>query len=175
MHSRCVKHMQCQCLWCHAQVLVTVTPGVLHRSQLKLCSNARKTTKNTFRHMYEGSCDWGHKRLRCPMRLSLRPWSMVFAQDLLPNILPGRPHKLWRSCFRRWLSTSGVTTTSTKEGRKPADSQKWSGALEEESTRGTSGQSIIPLRVTTKEVSLRGHNTPHNLWGNSRALSDHQL
>jgi hypothetical protein len=30
MHSRCVKHMQCQCLWCHAQVLVTVTPGVLH-------------------------------------------------------------------------------------------------------------------------------------------------
>jgi hypothetical protein len=24
--------------------------------------------------MYEGSCDWGHKCLRCPMRLSLRPW-----------------------------------------------------------------------------------------------------
>jgi hypothetical protein len=31
MNSRCIKHMQCQCLWCHAQVLVTVTPGVLHR------------------------------------------------------------------------------------------------------------------------------------------------
>jgi hypothetical protein len=30
MHSRCVKHMQCQCSWCHAQVLVIVTPGVLH-------------------------------------------------------------------------------------------------------------------------------------------------
>jgi hypothetical protein len=30
MLSRCIKHMQCQCLWCHAQVLVTVTPGVLH-------------------------------------------------------------------------------------------------------------------------------------------------
>jgi hypothetical protein len=29
-NSRCVKHMQCQCLWCYAQVLVTVTPGVLH-------------------------------------------------------------------------------------------------------------------------------------------------
>jgi hypothetical protein len=27
------------------------------RSQLRLCSNVRKTTKNTFRHMYEGSCD----------------------------------------------------------------------------------------------------------------------
>jgi hypothetical protein len=29
MHSRCIKHMQCQCLWFHAQVLVIVTPGVL--------------------------------------------------------------------------------------------------------------------------------------------------
>jgi hypothetical protein len=38
-----------------------------------------------------------------------------------------------------------------------------------------SGQSIAPLRVTTKEVSLRGHNTPHNLWGNNKALSGHQL
>jgi hypothetical protein len=33
MHSRCVKHMQCQCLWCYAQVLVTVTPGVLHSAR----------------------------------------------------------------------------------------------------------------------------------------------
>jgi hypothetical protein len=38
-----------------------------------------------------------------------------------------------------------------------------------------SGQSIIPLRVMTKGVSLRGHNTPHNLWGNNKALSGHQL
>jgi hypothetical protein len=38
-----------------------------------------------------------------------------------------------------------------------------------------SGQSIIPLRVTTKEVSLRGHNKPHNLRGNNKALSGHQL
>jgi hypothetical protein len=29
--------------------------------------------------------------------------------------------------------------------------------------------------VTTKEVSLRGHNTPHNLQGNSKALLGHQL
>jgi hypothetical protein len=34
---------------------------------------------------------------------------------------------------------------------------------------------IIPLRVTTKEVSLRGRNTPHNLRGNSKTLSGHQL
>jgi hypothetical protein len=38
-----------------------------------------------------------------------------------------------------------------------------------------SGQSIAPLRVTTKEVSLRGHNTPHNLRGNNKALLGHQL
>jgi hypothetical protein len=29
MHSRCNKHMIWQCLWCYAQILVTVTPGVL--------------------------------------------------------------------------------------------------------------------------------------------------
>ena len=29
MHSRCDKHIICQWLWCHAQVLVAVTPGVL--------------------------------------------------------------------------------------------------------------------------------------------------
>jgi hypothetical protein len=27
----------------------------------------------------------------------------------------------------------------------------------------------------TKEVSLRGHNMPHNLQGNNKALSGHQL
>jgi hypothetical protein len=38
-----------------------------------------------------------------------------------------------------------------------------------------SGQFIIPLRVTTNEVSLSGRNTPHNLQGNNKALSGHQL
>jgi hypothetical protein len=37
------------------------------------------------------------------------------------------------------------------------------------------GQSITPLKVMTKEVSLRGHNIPHNLHGNSKAPSGHQL
>jgi hypothetical protein len=32
-----------------------------------------------------------------------------------------------------------------------------------------SGQSITPLRVTTKESSLRGHNTPHNLRGQQQS------
>jgi hypothetical protein len=47
--------------------------------------------------------------------------------------------------------------------------------LEEESTRGMSGQSITPVRMTTKEVSFRGHSTPRNLQGNNKALSGHQL
>jgi hypothetical protein len=125
--------------------------------------------------MYEGSCDWGHKHLQCPMKLSLRPWSRVLGQDPLLNTSPGSRHKPWRSYFRRWMSTFGLTTTSAKEGRKLTDSRKWPGASEEESTRGMSGQSIIPIRVTTKEVSLRGPNTPHNLRGNNKALLGHQL
>jgi hypothetical protein len=73
------------------------------------------------------------------------------------------------------MSTSELTTTSAKEGRKLTDSLKWLGASEEESIRGTSGQSTTPLKVMTKEVSLRGHNIPHNLRGNSKAPSGHQL
>jgi hypothetical protein len=30
MHSRCDKHMICWCSWWYAQILVVVTPGVLH-------------------------------------------------------------------------------------------------------------------------------------------------
>jgi hypothetical protein len=37
------------------------------------------------------------------------------------------------------------------------------------------GRSTAPVRTTTKEASLRGHNTPHNLRGNSKALSGRQL
>jgi hypothetical protein len=38
-----------------------------------------------------------------------------------------------------------------------------------------SGRSTAPVRTTTKEASLRGHSTPHNLWGNNKALSGRQL
>jgi hypothetical protein len=38
-----------------------------------------------------------------------------------------------------------------------------------------SGQSTVPVRMMTKEASFRGHSTPHNLRGNSKALSGHQL
>jgi hypothetical protein len=43
----------------------------------------------------------------------------------------------------------------------------------QESTRGMSGQSTAPVRMTTKEASFRGHSTPHNLRGNNKALSGH--
>jgi hypothetical protein len=33
-----------------------------------------------------------------------------------------KPPRLWRSCFRKWISTSGLTTTFAKEGRKLTDS-----------------------------------------------------
>jgi hypothetical protein len=38
-----------------------------------------------------------------------------------------------------------------------------------------SDQSTTPVRVMTEEASFRGHNIAHNLQGNSKALSDHQL
>jgi hypothetical protein len=47
--------------------------------------------------------------------------------------------------------------------------------LEEESARGMSGQFTTPVRMTTKEASFRAHSTPHNLWGNNKALSGRQL
>ena len=37
------------------------------------------------------------------------------------------------------------------------------------------GRFTAPVRTTTKGASLRGHNTPHNLRGNNKALSGHQL
>jgi hypothetical protein len=45
--------------------------------------------------------------------LRLGPTSQYFAR---------KPPRLWRSCFKRWMSTSGLTTTSAKEGRKRIDS-----------------------------------------------------
>jgi hypothetical protein len=44
-----------------------------------------------------------------------------FSPDLQLNILPGSLHKLWRNFLRRWMSTSGLTTISAKEGRRPTD------------------------------------------------------
>jgi hypothetical protein len=59
--------------------------------------------------MYEGSCVWGHKHLQWSMKLSSKP-------DLLLSISLGSPHKHWRSCFRRRMSTSGWQRLPPKKG-----------------------------------------------------------
>jgi hypothetical protein len=65
--------------------------------------------------------------------------------------------------------------TSNKEGRKLINFLRWLGASEEESTLGMSDQSTALVRMMTKEVSFRGHNTPHSLRDSSKAPSGHQL
>jgi hypothetical protein len=72
------------------------------------------------------------------------------------------------------MNTSGLTMTFVKEGRRLTGSLRWLGASEEESTQGMSGQSTLP-RMTTEGVNNRGHNIPHKLRGNNKALSVRQL
>jgi hypothetical protein len=98
--------------------------------------------------------------------LRLGPTAQYFAR---------KPPRLWRSCFRKWMSTSRLTMTSAKEGRKLTDFLRWLGALEEEFTLGMSDQSTAPVRTMTKEASFRGHSTTHNLQDSSKAPSGHQL
>jgi hypothetical protein len=69
------------------------------------------------------------------------------------------------------MSTSRLTTTSAKEGRKLTDSLRWLGASEEESTLGMSDQSTALVRMMTKEASFGGHS----LRDSSKAPSGHQL
>jgi hypothetical protein len=60
-------------------------------SPLRPCFSAFKTMRSTFWHMSEGSCAWEHKRLRCPMKSSLRLWSKVFGQGPWLNTSPVNP------------------------------------------------------------------------------------
>jgi hypothetical protein len=105
----------------------------------------------------------------------LKPWLKGFVQDLLLSISLESPHRLWRSCFRRWMSTSGLTMTSAKEGMKHIGSLKWPGASEEESTQGTSGQFTTPSRVMIEEVNNKDRNILRKLRDSNKALSGRQL
>jgi hypothetical protein len=58
--------------------------------------------------------------------------------------------RLWRSCFRKWMSTSGLIMISAKEGKKLIGFLRWLGASEEESTLGMSDQSTAPVRAMIK-------------------------
>jgi hypothetical protein len=73
------------------------------------------------------------------------------------------------------MSTSGLTMTFAKEVRKLIGSPRWPGASEEESIWGMLGQFTTPLKVMTEEVSCRGRNILHNLWGSNKALFSRQL
>jgi hypothetical protein len=54
----------------------------------------------------------------------------IVIEAMIKGLRPGptaqyfarKPPKLWRSCFRKWMNISGLTTTSAKEGRKLTDS-----------------------------------------------------
>jgi hypothetical protein len=53
----------------------------------------------------------------------------IVIEAMIKGLRPGptaqyfarKPPRLWRSCFRKWVSTSGLTMTSAKEGRKLTD------------------------------------------------------
>jgi hypothetical protein len=64
--------------------------------------------------------------------------------------------------------------TFVKEGRKLIGSLRWPGASEGEYTQGTSDQSTPP-KMTTEEVSNRGHNIPRKLRGSNKAIFGRQL
>jgi hypothetical protein len=131
--------------------------------------------RNTCRRMSEGFCVSGPRCQRCQMRLLLRLWSRGSDQDRQCNISPGRHHKLWRSFCRRWTSTSGLTMTIGRELKKPVYTPRWPGASEEDSTQGTSGQSIIPTQATTGEITLKAINKAPNHQGHNKVPIGHHL
>jgi hypothetical protein len=53
----------------------------------------------------------------------------IVIEAMIKGLRPGpmtqyfarKPPRLWRSCFRKWMSTYGLTMTSAKEGRKLID------------------------------------------------------
>jgi hypothetical protein len=73
------------------------------------------------------------------------------------------------------MNTSELTMIFGKEGKKLTDTLKWSGALEEDSTLGMSGQSIMPTQVMTGEAKHKGNNIAPNHQGRNKVPSGHQL
>jgi hypothetical protein len=53
----------------------------------------------------------------------------IVIEAMIKGLRPGpttqyfarKPSRLWRSCFRKWMNTSGPTMISAKEGRKLID------------------------------------------------------
>jgi hypothetical protein len=106
----------------------------------------------------------------------------IVIEAMIKGLWPGptaqyfarKPHKPWRSFFKRWMSISGPTMISAKEWKKHTCFLRWPGASEEEFTKGTSGRSIIPTQVMIEEVNLKGSNTAPSLQGHNKAPLGHQ-
>jgi hypothetical protein len=130
--------------------------------------------RSTSKHTSEGSCDWELKRLQCPMRLLLRPWSRGFNQDPQHNILQGSHHRPWRSFSKRWMNTSELTMISAREGRKRTCILRWLGASKEDFTPGISEQSTIPTQVMTGATILKAASTARSLRECNKLLTVHQ-
>jgi hypothetical protein len=63
----------------------------------------------------------------------------------------------------------------SKEGKNLTDTLKWLGALEEDSTPGMSGQSIMPTQVMTGEAKPKGNSIAPNHEGRNKVPLGHQL
>jgi hypothetical protein len=73
------------------------------------------------------------------------------------------------------MSTSEPIMTFGKEGKKPTDTLRWLGVLEEDSTLSMSGQSIMPPQVTIGETIPKGSSTTLSRQEHNKALSGHWL
>jgi hypothetical protein len=94
-------------------------------------------------------------------------------QDSQLSIFLGSLHKLWRSCFRKWMSTSRLTTTFAKEGRRPTDSLRWPGASVGGFILGMFAPFTTPMPMMKGPAMLSMVNKILNL--QTWLPSDHQL
>jgi hypothetical protein len=106
----------------------------------------------------------------------------IVIEAMIKELRPGptaqyfarKPPQTLENFFKRWMSISGPTIISAKEGKKHTGFLRWSGASEEEFTPGTSGRSIIPTQVMIEEVNLKGSNTTPSLHSHNKAPSGRQ-
>jgi hypothetical protein len=73
------------------------------------------------------------------------------------------------------MSTSGLTITFGREGKKPIHTVRWPEASEEDSTLGMLGRSITPAQAMIGEIILKGISIALNHQGHNKAPSGHQL
>jgi hypothetical protein len=73
------------------------------------------------------------------------------------------------------MNTSELIMIFGKEGKKLTDTLRWTGASEEDSTLGMSGQSIMVAQVMIGEANPKGNSTTPNHQGRNKVPSCHQL